>query len=295
MKQFIGRLKNFRPKALPTCSLALLFSCLSLYIVIAGKQESIAAGLTYAIYALAAVSLALAVWALVLAWRRAGPIQRLRQQAAQREFTRRLMEDDSFRAVAVNHAALAANLVFAVLRTVMGVALHSTWFGVLAGYYIILCIARLLLVRNSRKHQAMPPGTERTIFEWKLYRITGLFIALTTLFLQAAVLHLVYTTQGYHYDFWKFISAVVYLFRTARKRDRLVQSIKNLSLASALVGILALQSAMFASFGSDTNLTYQRRMNAATGTAVCLCLIVLGVYMFWRACRELNRISSTSS
>lgn len=290
----------FRPPLLASCLLALLASAASLLLVLADPLP-VPEAVVYAVYAAAALGLGLAAWAIVLAWKKASPSDRLRRWAAKRPWTDRLARDPAFRIVAANYLSFAAALTFAILRTVMGAALHSTWFGVLAGYSILLCAARVLLIRSSRRRARLQAARDRAIYDWRAYRLCGVLIALTALFLQGAVLHMVYTSQGYHYDgmliyvvalydFWTLISSLVYMLRHAGRQNPLVRAIKSLGLAGSLASILALQSAMFASFGSETQVSTQRLINALTGTAVCLILIGMGGAIFFRAGRQLRAL-----
>lgn len=56
-----------------------------------------------------------------------------------------------------------------------------------------------------------------------------------------------------------------------------------LSLATALVSMLSLQTAMFASFGGGA--TFRRRMNAATSAGVCLLILFMAAAIVARAGR----------
>ncbi len=60
--------------------------------------------------------------------------------------------------------------------------------------------------------------------------------------------------------------------------------IRNIGFADALVSILSLQTAMFASFGGDNE--FIRPMNAATGTVVCLMILIMGIRMIRMAAKE---------
>lgn len=293
--------KRKPPRLLPSCVFAAVFSSASLSIAIA-KPLQISKSVVYLVDIAAACGLTLAGWAIVSAWKRNSPISYVRQLAAKRDFSNQFISDLSFRTTAINHVCLVLNAVFAMMKAAMGISLHSTWFGILAGYYIILCIARFLLIRSERRLSLTTQQTQRAFHEWKAYQANGILLILTTLFLQGAVLHLVYTDQGYSYngmliyvvalyDFYSLTSSIIYMLRSAKKHTPSVQAIKALRLATSLVSLLSLQSAMFASFGSGTALSVQKRMNGLTGTAIYLILVVMGLFMFGKARRQLRHLN----
>ena len=61
-----------------------------------------------------------------------------------------------------------------------------------------------------------------------------------------------------------------------------VITIRNIGAADALVSMLTLQAAMFASF-QDKNSLNTNQMNAITGLAVCILISILGISMIWYA------------
>lgn len=117
--------------------------------------------------------------------------------------------------------------------------------------------------------------------------------------LQGLVILIVREGQGfiYHgtlifavalYDFYCLTRAVVYMIRTRKKHGPVLVSIKTFSFASALVAMLSLQTAMFASFGRNLELSLRQFMNALTGSAVCLILLIVGIFMVVGANKRLR-------
>lgn len=64
-----------------------------------------------------------------------------------------------------------------------------------------------------------------------------------------------------------------------------VITIRNIGAADALVSMLTLQAAMFASF-QDKNSLNTNQMNAITGLAVCILISILGISMIWYAWKK---------
>ena len=61
-----------------------------------------------------------------------------------------------------------------------------------------------------------------------------------------------------------------------------VITIRNIGAADALVSMVTLQAAMFASF-QDKNSLNTNQMNAITGLSVCILISILGISMIWYA------------
>lgn len=59
-----------------------------------------------------------------------------------------------------------------------------------------------------------------------------------------------------------------------------VITIRNIGAADALVSMVTLQAAMFASF-QDKNSLNTNQMNAITGLSVCILISILGISMIW--------------
>ena len=64
-----------------------------------------------------------------------------------------------------------------------------------------------------------------------------------------------------------------------------VITIRNIGAADALVSMLTLQAAMFASF-QDKNSLNTNQMNAITGLTVCILISILGISMIWYAWKK---------
>ena len=65
---------------------------------------------------------------------------------------------------------------------------------------------------------------------------------------------------------------------------------KVINLASALVSMLALETAMISQFGSEESPLFRRAMTSATGAFVCLVVLSTAVYMIVRATKNLKRL-----
>ena len=215
---------------------------------------------------------------------------KLRHKIRRHRLLSRWMEDDVFRIVAVGYGSLAGNSVLALSKMLAGWWFSSRWLMALAGYYLVLCVTRFLILRSTRSGRPLKKGESRLAREWKTYRLCGCLLVVLSFALQGVAILIVKEGQGfrYHgylifavalYDFYCLTAALVYLIRKRKIHTPAIAAIKYISLATSLVSMLSLQTAMFASFGQDTPPETRQFMNLLTGTAVCGLLAVLGVAM----------------
>lgn len=156
-------------------------------------------------------------------------------------------------------------------------------------YYIVISIARFLLLRNYQRSSKCSKYSAQLNHEIKAYKMSGLLLIMMTLFLQATVIHMIFTGNGYVYqgfliyvvalqDFICLTKAIFQIYRFRKENNLILKAIKTFSLSTSLVSLLSLQSAMFASFGSSLEIEIQQRMNFLTGNVICLILVFMGGY-----------------
>mgnify|MGYP003314828756 CR=1 FL=1 len=92
------------------------------------------------------------------------------------------------------------------------------------------------------------------------------------------------------YAFYSFIMAVVNVVRYRKLVNPIFSAAKMLSLASAMVSMLALQTAMLTEFSGIEQEIFARNMNFVTGSAVCLLIFGMAVWMIYRADREMKKL-----
>lgn len=298
LREILKKAGGFHPPVFFSCLGAALFSALSMAVVMADRKASVWEGAAYLCYGAAAVFLILAVWSLTLYFREASLGQKLEEAARRTKITERMYEDYGYRTMITGHLSLAGNVVFALAKAAAGWYYSSVWLCALAGYYLILCIAKAVILRWGGRSADGETSAERMGREWKIYRLCGIFLILLTVTLQGVVILIVeqgktYYYQGYLifavalYDFYCMITSIVFMVKTRKEHNPVIVSVKTIRFASSLVAMLTLQTAMFASFSGGLELEKQRAMNIITGTSVCAILILWGVWMVMRAQREL--------
>ena len=132
--------------------------------------------------------------------------------------------------------------------------------------------------------------------ELTVYRTCGKLLAVSSIALGGAVIMVVlgYGGKSYAgltiyavatYTFCKLGVAIVNLVKVQRERSLLQKTLRNISYSDALVSLLALQTALFASFGEGVG-DFEPTMNALTGAGVCLMIAGLGLSMVHDAKRR---------
>lgn len=294
------RLHTIRPPLFLSVFAAVIFSTLSLLHITTDLFRSLPALIEYTLYVCAAVCLFFAVWAIVLSLKKSKPKQKILALAEKNGFTANLTQSYTYRTIIFTYVSLIINVLLTLSKMLTGWFYFSKWLMVLSGYYIILCLSKFLLIQYERKQIKLADEVSVMMHEWKAYRLCGIMLLIMTTFLQGVVIMIVKDGMGFSYDeivliaiaaydFYCLINAVVYMIAQRKNHSPLVNAIKSVSLASSLVAILSLQTAMFASYSIESDVEFRQLLNILTGTAVCVLMIGLGVFMIIKANKELKR------
>lgn len=300
-KKFLKWLKAFRPPFVLSVIGAAVFSGLSLVFASTKWFQSLPMVVSYAAYACAAVFLRLAIWAVVLLLTTTSPRQQFMEVTGKNRFTAKFTRNYTFRTMVISSASLIFNILLSTSKMFAGWFYSSTWLIVLAGYYLILCVSKTLLLRYGRKLIQLTDKKEALVHEWRAYRLSGIMLLVLTAFLQGVVIMIVRDGSGFSYneivviaiatyDFYCLGNAIYFMIAKRKNHSPIVNSLKRISLAGSLVSILSLQTAMFSSFGGANENTFKTVMNICTGTFVCVFLIVLGIISIRKANMELRQI-----
>ena len=293
------RISGFQPPFFLSWLGAAIFCGGALAAVLTPWGKNLPPSFVYPLYALAAVFLFTAIWALVLLCRKVSPFQWASEMAHHHRILSRLLDDDAFRIVSVGYGSLIGNSILALSKIAAGWCFSSQWLMVLAGYYLVLCITKFVILRNTRSSKPLKKGENRLSREWKAYRLCGCLLVVLAAALQGVAILIVKEGQGFRYqgylifvvalyDFYCLIASVTYLIRKRKSHSPAIVAVKCISLATSLVSMLSLQTAMLASFGQGTAPETQQFMNLLTGTAVCGLLAILGISMILIARKKLK-------
>jgi NADH:ubiquinone oxidoreductase subunit 6 (subunit J) len=91
------------------------------------------------------------------------------------------------------------------------------------------------------------------------------------------------------YTFYSFISAIANVVQFRKSGRPILSAAKNLNLAGAVMSMFTLQTAMFSAFNQNGQ-SCQRLMNTVTGTAVCIIVIGIAVFMIIHSNKNINAL-----
>lgn len=299
MKKIRKLIIMFKPPFLWSCLLAIFFTAGTLYLLFTGNNKMLPESILYIIYVAAFLSLLATVWSIILYIQTGEIQQKLLDLIHKFHFTTKLYEDYSFRTIALAFLSFWINILFAAAKGIVGYLSMSSWLIAFAVYYIILCIAKMVLISGKRNIYRKEKDREGITLEWRAYRLTGMLLIVLHAVLQGIVQLIVKMGGSFSYfgnlilavalyDFICLISCVIYILRNRKKHSPIIVAVKIISFVTSLVSILSLQTAMFAAFGSELEMDKQRFMNIATGEGICLIVFLLSIYMMIHATRKIH-------
>lgn len=215
----------------------------------------------------------------------------------------RITTDAQLRVKLSLYGSVAFNLAYAAFQFGLGLFHGSFWFYSIAVYYLLLVVMRVFLLRDVRRSTA----GEDVVSELKRYRFCGIILLAMTQALISMVFFITYFGRGITHHFITTIAlaaftftsltvAIVNVVRYRRYNSPLFSASKAISFAAALVSMLTLETAMLSAFASADNTPYFRTlMTGLTGTAVCLVIIVMAIFMIVKATKELNKQRNNNS
>ena len=214
----------------------------------------------------------------------------------------RFLGDVRFRTEISLYTGFLINLLYIVMKMVSGIYYHSVWFISIAVYYILLVVMRFLLFRRGKTRTA----ENHLAAELKRYRMCGILLLLMNQALTGIVVFMVHQNKSYDYpgvliyamaaySFYCVIVAGVNVIKFRRHGSPVLSAAKVISLVSAMVSILSLETAMGPRFGDQDDLVFRQVMTAATGGGVCTLVLGIAVYMIVKSSLQLNKIKNTET
>lgn len=277
------------PGLLLTALLSLLSTAALVYIFISERQESIPAYITYTLtfysYTVFVISFPKMV-------------TNIKRVIYKNKLGNRYMSDVLLRVKISLYSSLLFNLFYAAFKLIAGVHYASFWYGADAIFYIVLSVARFLLIRHMRKDES------DKVAEYKKYRFCGVLIFTLNAAYIPVVYQIVNQGMGYSYPglliyvvatytFYCITMSIINVVRYRKYNNPIYSAGRALSLTKAIVAMFALQTAMFASFNDD--IVLERVMNAVFGGLICCAIFAIAVMMVVRANNELRTLGENKA
>jgi len=208
--------------------------------------------------------------------------------------------DPRLRVIVSLYGSLAWNTLYGIFQLWLGIYHHTFWFFSLGVYYICLAIMRFFLVRHTRKYA---PG-EKMHTELVKYRACGWVFLLMNLALTVIIFFMIYWNRSFvhheitviamaAYTFTAFTVAIVNVVKYRKYNSPVFSASKAISLASALVSMLTLESTMLTAFSKETmTAAAQKWMLGTTGGSISLLIVAMAVYMIVEGTKKIKIINS---
>lgn len=203
----------------------------------------------------------------------------------------------SFRIKLSLYPSFVINLFYAGIKLFSGILYHSVWFGTLAVYYFLLAVMRFSLLRHIRKkgkkHQSF-------VSELKICRLCGMILLALNWALTGIIVLVVRENSGFEYPgmliyimalytFYAVITAAVNVVKYRKHESPALSVIKVINLATALVSLLSLETAMLTQFGAARDAAFRQMMSAATGAGVNVIVLAMAVYIIGRTTNQIKK------
>lgn len=218
-------------------------------------------------------------------------------------YVARYFNDVSFRMKISLYQGVLVNSVFAGFHLIASWIYSSLWYSAIAAYNITSSIIRFQLLRSVHKVSKLETDVEKMMHELRWYRFTGYLLLALNIAMVGMIILMVQKNSGYHLDgvliyafalyaFYSLIMAIINMVKYRNMDHPVLSAAKMVSVAVALMSILALQTAMFSQFGQDDQ--FRQYMNTATGAGVSVIVFSMAIFMVVRANRAMNNIQANS-
>ena len=277
------------------------FIVVTLYLLTVKDSSPVISAISYAVFALSALSLAYTVYLVIIT---APSIKRNIISSLEKcEFTDRLLKNYDFRTVIFTIGSFAMSVIFGAFNAYMGIKNLSVWYGALAFYYISLAFIRGGVLGHYKKNADKSNEEnelQSQLSKAKIYRNSGITLLVLNAALSFAVVQMIVSDAHFSYAGWtifayaayafyKISMAIVNLVRAHKNKDLTIRAIRDINLTDATVSILALQTALLTTF-SDESVNIGTA-NAITGSVVCVIAIGLGIYMIVSAHKNIKTLN----
>ena len=206
------------------------------------------------------------------------------QKVAASQFVIRYLHDPAFRGSISIYRGMAVNFFYVAFRLATGIIYASVWFISIAIYDLALGALRMYLIINYHRRD---PALEK-----RCYRRTAQLLFLLNIPMGGMIAQMIWKNSGYFYPgyvvylsaiyaFYAMTAAILRLIRFRRLNSPILSAAGVLSLVSAMMSILGLQTAMIARFSENAE-GFRRMMNAATGGCIYIFVILIAAGMLLR-------------
>ena len=213
-------------------------------------------------------------------------------------YLNRYFHDPALRVKLSLYFSMTINTLYGLVQAYLGIINKSIWFYALCAYYILLGVIRFFLLRQVKKSTLCP----HPIKEYINYRRCGYALLVMNAALSAIVFYIVRQNRGFKhhyivtiaiaaYTFYSLILAIVNIIKYRKYKSPVISAAKIISLVSAMVSMLSLETAMLCSFGQDNDQHFRTVMTGVSGSAVCIIILTMAIFMIVHATRKIKQLN----
>lgn len=266
-------------------------TALMIYSVLFSKSNSI---LSVISYALAAYTLT--IWCFGIP----NIISAVKNFKKENKYARLWLNDHRLRINISLYGSLTWNVTYAAFQLWLGFYHHSFWFYSLAIYYVSLAVMRFILAGYTTRHEA---GYSMSS-ELARYRNCGWVLLIMNLALAVIIFFMVYFNRSFNhheittiaiatYTFITFSAAIVNIFKYRRYNSPVYSASKAVSLASASVSLLTVESTMLNTFDNGEMSAFGKKMMLGiSGIVVVAFVALMAVYMIIKGTKGFKSIKN---
>ena len=202
------------------------------------------------------------------------------------KFVKRWKSDTVFRENITLYGSLLFNSLYSAFLLCLGIYHQAFWFYSLSGYYFLLALMRLSLLKHIKRYDLC----EKMHLERLKCRLCGIALIFMSLALGAIVFFMVYWGRTFvHHEittialatftFTSLTLAIINAVKYRKYNSPVLYASKVVSLTSACVSMLILTSTMLTSFSDAGQDEFTKIMLALTGIGVILVDIAMATIL----------------
>ena len=215
------------------------------------------------------------------------------------KYVKLVRENDGLRSKLTLFGTMLLNLAYAIFQLVLGIYHNTFWYISFAVYYFLLSFMKYYLFDHQMKYDV---GVDRKR-ELGKYMATGVILSIMALVLatiigfmvvfdRTFVHHAITTIAMAAFTFTTLTISIVDVIRHRKDNNPIHAASRAISLTSALVSMITLETSMLTVFGQENGPIFRRIMLAISGGVVVIAVLSFGIFMIKKGAVALANIDN---
>lgn len=224
--------------------------------------------------------------------------KKLKVKISNHKYVIKYKNDFTFRTKILLYSALFINLIFVFSKMITGLMYNSIWFIILGLYYLLLVIIRIRLVIFTYVNRIKV----NMIAEHKQAIKSSLTLLLINVVLILILIFIIIYGESFNfpglfiyvmslYTIYSVVTSIISMIKYKKYKSPIMSTSRIVSLASALIMLLALETAILARFNNGiTNDNVNNVIIGVTGIVIALTILGLCLYKIIKSIRILKKL-----